>query len=50
MRLNAVTANVSFVEIEATRAMTRFLLEEPEFSAALSGFLNGAAEHRGLNR
>jgi homoserine O-acetyltransferase/O-succinyltransferase len=48
--LNAVTANVSFVEIESDKGHDAFLLEEPEFFATLSGFLNGAAEHRGLNR
>jgi homoserine O-acetyltransferase len=48
--LNAVAANVSFVEIETDKGHDAFLLEEPEFFATLRGFLNGAAEHRGLAR
>jgi homoserine O-acetyltransferase len=48
--LNAVAANVSFVEIETDKGHDAFLLEEPEFFATLQGFLNGAAEHRGLIR
>ncbi len=46
--LNAVAANVSFVEIPTDRGHDSFLLEEPEFWAVLGGFLNGCAEHRGL--
>jgi homoserine O-acetyltransferase len=46
--LNAVAANVSFVEIETDKGHDAFLLEEPEFHSTLRGFLNGAAEHRGL--
>ena len=46
--LNAVAANVSFVEIESDKGHDAFLLHEPEFFATLSGFLNGCAEHRGL--
>jgi homoserine O-acetyltransferase len=48
--LNAVAANVSFVEIETDKGHDAFLLEEPEFFATLQGFLNGCAEHRGLWR
>jgi len=48
--LNAVAANVSFVEIPTDRGHDSFLLDEPEFWAVLSGFLNGCAEHRGLQR
>lgn len=47
--LNAVAANVSFVEIETDTGHDAFLLDVPEFHAALKGFLNGAAAHRGLN-
>ena len=47
--LNAVAANVSFVEIETDKGHDAFLLDEPEFAATVSGFLEGAAEHRGLN-
>jgi len=46
--LNAVAANVSFVEIESDKGHDAFLLDEPEFAATLSGFLNCCAEHRGL--
>ncbi|MDA0260671.1 MAG: homoserine O-acetyltransferase [Proteobacteria bacterium] len=46
--LNAAAANVSFVEIETDKGHDAFLLDEPEFHDTLSGFVNGAAEHRGL--
>ncbi|MEX2642966.1 MAG: homoserine O-acetyltransferase [Acetobacterales bacterium] len=45
--LNAVAANVSFVEIETDKGHDAFLLDEPELRATLEGFLTGAAEHRG---
>ena len=48
--LNAVAANVSFVEVESDKGHDAFLLDEPEFHATLSGFLDGAGEHRGLPR
>ena len=48
--LNAVAANVSFVEIKTDKGHDAFLLDEPEFFGTLAGFLNGAAEHRGLKR
>ncbi len=48
--LNAVAANVSFVEIQSDKGHDAFLLDEPEFHATLGGFLDGAAEHRGLPR
>ena len=46
--LNAVAANVSFVEIETDKGHDAFLLHEPELFTTLRGFLNGCAEHRGL--
>jgi homoserine O-acetyltransferase len=46
--LNAVAANVSFVEIETDKGHDAFLLDEPEFAATLSGFLTGSAERRGI--
>jgi len=46
--LNAVAANVSFVEIDTDKGHDAFLLDEPEFHATVSGFLEGAAVHRGL--
>jgi homoserine O-acetyltransferase/O-succinyltransferase len=48
--LNAVAANVSFVEVCSDKGHDAFLLDEPEFHATLTGFLDGAAEHRGLPR
>lgn len=42
--LNAAAANVSFVEIKSDKGHDAFLLHEPEFHAALGGFLRGAAE------
>ena len=46
--LNAVAANVSFVEIESDKGHDAFLLEEPTFFATMRGFLNAAAVKRGL--
>ena len=46
--LNAVAANVSFVEIQSDKGHDAFLLDEPEFHATLSGFLEAAAMHHGL--
>jgi homoserine O-acetyltransferase len=47
--LNAAAANVSFVEIESDKGHDAFLLDEPEFRNVLAGFVDGCAEHRGLN-
>ncbi|MEO3428244.1 homoserine O-acetyltransferase [Pelagibius sp. CAU 1746] len=47
--LNAVAADVSFVEIESDAGHDAFLLDEPEFRQTLAGFIAGCAEHRGLN-
>ena len=46
--LNAVAADVSFVEIKSDKGHDAFLLDEPEFHAVLSGFLAGSAELAGL--
>jgi homoserine O-acetyltransferase/O-succinyltransferase len=46
--LNASGARVSFVEIDSDKGHDAFLLEEPEFFATLSGFVNAAAKARGL--
>ena len=48
--LNAVAANVSFVEIETDKGHDAFLLEEPELHKTLTGFIDGAARHRNLPR
>jgi homoserine O-acetyltransferase/O-succinyltransferase len=46
--LNAVAANVSFVEIESTKGHDAFLLEEPELFATITGFIRSAAERCGI--
>lgn len=46
--LNAVAANVSFVEIESDKGHDAFLLEEPELFATISGFINSNAARRGI--
>jgi homoserine O-acetyltransferase/O-succinyltransferase len=48
--LNAVAANVSFVEIESDKGHDAFLLDEPEFHRTLAGFLQGSAELVELDR
>ena len=48
--LNAVAANVSFVEIESNNGHDAFLLEEAVFFDTIRGFLNAAAVKRGLHR
>jgi homoserine O-acetyltransferase len=47
--LNACAADVSFVEIASDAGHDAFLLDEPEFSGTLAGFIAGCAEHAGLN-
>ena len=47
--LNAVAADVSFVEIETDNGHDSFLLHEPELFATVSGFLSAAARTRGLD-
>ncbi len=47
--LNAMAANVSFVELESDKGHDAFLLDEPELFSVLAGFLEGCAEHRGLS-
>lgn len=46
--LNAVAANVSFVEIETDKGHDAFLLDEPEMFSTLRGFIDASAEARGL--
>jgi len=48
--LNAVAANVSFVEIATDKGHDAFLLDEPEFTRVLAGFLNAAANQIALAR
>lgn len=48
--LNAVAADVSFVEIESDQGHDAFLLDEHEFRRVAKGFIDSCAEHRGLGR
>ena len=46
--LNAVAANVSFVEVMSGKGHDAFLLDEPELFSAVRGFLSSAARKRGI--
>jgi homoserine O-acetyltransferase len=46
--LNAAGARASFLEIESDRGHDAFLLDEPVLHQVLQGFLDAAAETRGL--
>jgi homoserine O-acetyltransferase/O-succinyltransferase len=46
--LNAVAANVSFVEVESDKGHDAFLLDEPVLFATVRGFLSANAERRGI--
>ena len=46
--LNAVAANVSFLEVQTDIGHDAFLLDEPVLHETLSGFLEGAIRHSGL--
>lgn len=46
--LNAVAANVSFVEIESNKGHDAFLMDEPKFFATIRGFIGSCAQRRGL--
>ncbi|MFM2128579.1 MAG: homoserine O-acetyltransferase [Pseudomonadota bacterium] len=48
--LNAVGANVGFVEVETDQGHDSFLMDIPDYHRVVRGFLEGAAEHRGLKR
>ncbi len=48
--LNAVGANVSFVEVETDQGHDSFLMEIEDYHRVVRGFLDGAAELRGLAR
>jgi len=48
--LNAVAANVSFVEVVTDKGHDAFLLDEPHLHQVLAGFIDGCAERRGLPR
>ncbi len=46
--LNAAGARASFLEIESDKGHDAFLLDEPVLRQTLKGFLDAAAETRGL--
>lgn len=46
--LNAAGARVSFLEIETDKGHDAFLLDEPVLRSALAGFMDSAAQARGL--
>lgn len=46
--LNAAGCETSYVSIETDKGHDAFLLEEPEYEAALFGFIDAAAHARGL--
>ena len=46
--LIAAGADASYVEIDTNKGHDAFLLEEPQFEAALTGFIDAAAAARGL--
>jgi homoserine O-acetyltransferase len=46
--LNAAGCETSYVSIETDKGHDAFLLEEPEYQAALRGFIDAAAAARGL--
>ncbi|WP_338665213.1 homoserine O-acetyltransferase [Pararoseomonas sp. SCSIO 73927] len=46
--LNRAAARVSFIELESDKGHDAFLLDEPEFHAALGGFLSGSADAVGV--
>jgi homoserine O-acetyltransferase len=46
--LNATGASVSFVEIETDKGHDAFLLDEPDLIATTRGFIDSAAQARGL--
>jgi homoserine O-acetyltransferase len=48
--LNAVAANVSFVEVVSDKGHDAFLLDEPEMFATVRGFVGAAAEDRGIGK
>ena len=46
--LNAVAANVSFVELKTNNGHDSFLLHEPELFDTIRGFLGAGALKRGV--
>ncbi|MBI1360864.1 MAG: homoserine O-acetyltransferase [Alphaproteobacteria bacterium] len=48
--LNAAGCETSYLSIDTDKGHDAFLLDEPEFDAAMTGFIDAAAEARGLKR
>ena len=48
--LNAAGCETSYVSIETDKGHDAFFVEEPEFEAGLRGFIDAAADARGLGR
>lgn len=48
--LNAAGCETSYVSIETDKGHDAFFVEEPEFEAAITGFIDAAAQARGLKR
>ena len=48
--LNAAGCETSYVNVETDKGHDAFFVEEPEFEAGLSGFIDAAAQARGLPR
>jgi homoserine O-acetyltransferase len=48
--LNAVAANVSFVEFDTDKGHDAFLLDMPEMVSTFGSFVDSAASHRGLKK
>lgn len=46
--LTGAAANVSYVDVVTDKGHDAFLLDEPEFTRVMDGFLKGAARRRGL--
>ena len=46
--LNKVEADVSFIEIQSDKGHDSFLLDVPEFHSIIKGFIEGAANKKGL--
>ena len=47
--LNKVGADSSFIEIQSDKGHDSFLLDVPDFHKTLKGFIEGAANKKGLN-
>ena len=48
--LNAAGCETSYVSIDTDKGHDAFFVEEPEFEAAMTGFIDAAAEARGLRK